>query len=1712
MALSAGEVEATLRLRDEMSAQFQQAQQNAKTFGDRIQQVATQTATASAGVVHAFKGIEGAVSAVISLPGTLRSMVLDPITSSLTSIGTKMTVGLTVPIVGFAAATLKASIDFEESFAGVLKTVDGLKDPMGRLTQDGKDMEQGFRNLAQRVPIAATELMNIGEIAGQLGVKKEGILKFTETIAQIAVTTDLTADAAATGLAQLGNIMQISTNDFDRLGSTLDRLGSESNATESGILEMSVRLAAAGKIAGLSAADVLGFSSALSSVGVEAEAGGTAFSKVFQDMFEAVQTGGGNLADFARVSGMTIGQFSKAFKTDAAGAVTSFVEGLHRIQKEGGNVFDVLRDVEFQDARLKRAILSAAEAGDQLRDSIHKGNEEWVANTYLQTEANTRFQTTGSTLKILWNRMVDISKVIGDSLKPALQFVLQIIDRLTPFVRGAADAFGKLPGPIQAVVLGAFAAAAAIGPLVLVLSSLVKTIALMSTLSTLNTLLGIFSGRTALAATSLGQFVGGLGPMAQGVIAGIDKTGALTNVLTGLVTWLRTGAIFVLEWVKGFFSFSNVMAYVEGAISGTLGLFETLIGYLVSLVGWPALIAAGFTVLALSFPGVRGALSDLLSVINSAVTILKFMAEDVIMTLVDGVKDAITWFLKWTGIADRLAPIMQAISNAINGATGFISKMASAMRELAEETEKADPKVRRVATWLAIAELFKTGNIGQAMAMYQSALLGLGAAAETAGDAAKGLKNPFNDLGSISDGLVAKIDPIGSGMAAAAKRAKEFKEDMEKLGVIGRQSIITQAAQGVGLEQLAKDFGVHEDSLKRLTKEHEHAASSGKKMAEALAALKGAEQGLSEAQMNGIRILKDKGLTEAQIAQLTGMSEAQVRLYGDAEELRKAKMERTTEAAQRQATAIVQAMTHERDVRRQNEAEIQKFEDEASALKAHGVQRSILLIEQERDNFIKALKQKEFASGDLYNKELNLAKAHYQHLIDVANHTFDTLHERMEQQGVFTRDDLKQTAADARTDYLQMKEDGGYSAQAVQEAWQRWYDADRAARGVMVTGWKKGLLDMAQMLVELGRTGTGVFASIAGGVGGVIAAIQAGAAAHQQLAQLRKQYQDGEASGAQVAMAYVQTIIAGYAQMAAATDNVSRAKAAIGGLQAGMETGMAIAGPWGAAIGGAVGFVVGLFRHNETRSVMKDVGKTWGTEISEGLAKSIAESEKKYHVSRSVAELLNISQIIDEAGGITTQNMGKFSAKASGLFSIIKQGGATGAKAMQELGATFTKLAEVAAPAGHIAGSALLNLVIQAKQVGVHVKEIDDFIKGQLQSASTALNDLVKANTDEQAKYFHDMVKFVLKDVDDKLIPGLTDSWEDWTSKFNHLSKEQRETFLKDVEGMRQTYQKDFTDMGVLTAATFTAMTASGMGYIEALNTLGPALDNLIDLQKKLGYAGDESFNELLHMRELVKANEPLMQQIEAMNRLMLGLGNAVGVNQKVFDTFASQAGAQFSKLKEVGFTTEEALQAMAPTLQTLYELQARFGFKVDETTQKLIDEAVKSGLVGKEHESAMDRVADSVQRIGDILATVFADKLPKALQLTADAAGRIGDRIRDIPDRDVHVHVHTDGDPDPGPHGTPPHHGKGGRFTRAHMAVVGDRPETIVPDAYLGDLAAAIASAGGAGGGGGDIVVHSTTVLDGRIIDERIERVSARAIKSGRSTVGTRNVKPRTY
>lgn len=305
------------------------------------------------------------------------------------------------------------AIEFESSFAGVRKTVSGTDAELDEIAQ-------GLRDMAKEIPVNVNELNRIAESAGQLGIQRPAILGFTRTVAKLGVTTNLAGEQGAVAMARLGNIMQTSQGDFDRMGSTIVALGNAGASTESEIAEMGLRIAGAGAQINLSEGDVLGYANALSSVGVEAEAGGSAISRTFINIAEAVETGGEGLEDFATVAGMSAEQFQTAFRDDAAGATATFIEGLGGIKKAGGDVFGTLKQLGITEIRQRDALLRAAGAGDVLRDSLELGNQAWKENNALNAEAAKRFETTESEVQLLKNAVDDAAISIGQQLTVAI--------------------------------------------------------------------------------------------------------------------------------------------------------------------------------------------------------------------------------------------------------------------------------------------------------------------------------------------------------------------------------------------------------------------------------------------------------------------------------------------------------------------------------------------------------------------------------------------------------------------------------------------------------------------------------------------------------------------------------------------------------------------------------------------------------------------------------------------------------------------------------------------------------------------------------------------------------------------------------------------------------------------------------------------------------------------------------------------------------------------------------------------------------------------------------------------------------------------------------------------------------------------------------------------------------------------------------------------
>lgn len=344
-------------------------------------------------------------------------------------------------VVGFFKSAKEEAIKFESAFAGVRKTTEATE-------REFKAIEKGLISLSKVIPLTASELAGIAETAGQLGVAKEDILAFTETIAKIGATTNLSEQEASTAFARIANIFQEPIANVENLASAVVDLGNNFATTEKEIIEFATRIAGAGKIAGLSTSDIVAIGTAFTSVGVQAEAGGTATQKVLFAINDAVSGGGKELNKFAQLTGQTTEGFAKRWREEPAKAFDDFVKGLATAGDKGAQV---LEELVAGDQRLARAFLSVASAGDLLTRALDKSSQAYVANTALVAEANKRFETSESKLRIQAQRWDELKRIIGSFIvKVLIPLITFFVDLSEDLVTGSKN-LGNFATAIKAL-------------------------------------------------------------------------------------------------------------------------------------------------------------------------------------------------------------------------------------------------------------------------------------------------------------------------------------------------------------------------------------------------------------------------------------------------------------------------------------------------------------------------------------------------------------------------------------------------------------------------------------------------------------------------------------------------------------------------------------------------------------------------------------------------------------------------------------------------------------------------------------------------------------------------------------------------------------------------------------------------------------------------------------------------------------------------------------------------------------------------------------------------------------------------------------------------------------------------------------------------------------------------------------------------------------
>lgn len=314
-------------------------------------------------------------------------------------------------------ASAKFAIDFENNFANVKKTVDGTPEQIEKIRQEIIDMTTVGINGHSAIPQTTAELTELAAAGGQLGITTDNIVDFTEVMAQMGSATNLVGEEGAATLARFQNVMGVGQNEIRNIGSAIVDLGNHSATTESEIAEMALRMGKYGSSVRMSAADVLGYSAALSSLGIEAQMGGSAIGRTWLSIETAVASGGEGLTKFAKYSGKSAEEFKEQWNTDSSGAFNGLLKGLQSAE----NLTLALDDLGINNTQDIQAMMALVNGYDLVTESVNRSNTAYKENTALQEEFDRKAETTASQLSVTKNNIVEAARSIGETMLPSIK-------------------------------------------------------------------------------------------------------------------------------------------------------------------------------------------------------------------------------------------------------------------------------------------------------------------------------------------------------------------------------------------------------------------------------------------------------------------------------------------------------------------------------------------------------------------------------------------------------------------------------------------------------------------------------------------------------------------------------------------------------------------------------------------------------------------------------------------------------------------------------------------------------------------------------------------------------------------------------------------------------------------------------------------------------------------------------------------------------------------------------------------------------------------------------------------------------------------------------------------------------------------------------------------------------------------------------------------
>ncbi|RYU29977.1 phage tail tape measure protein [Enterococcus faecalis] len=444
------------------------------------------------------------------------------------SVGKKMSIGLTAPIVGIGTASIKAFSEVDEG-------MDTVTAKTGATGKELEKLQESFKNVAANAPDSFEDVgIAVGEVNTRLGFTGEKLEKASDDFLKFATVNKTDVEGAIQLVTRAMGDAGIEADKYNQVLDYLTVAGQKSGISVDKLAENLAKYGAPMRALGIDTKNAIALFAGWEKAGVNTE---IAFSGMKKAISNWGKEGKNSGEEFKKV----MQQIKDA--PDIASATTLAIEAFG--SKAGPDLADAIKGGRFEVDEYVKALEEAGGALDQTFDDMQDPPDQ--------------AKVAMNNIKLILN---DLGQTILGVLAPSLQ-------NLTEWLKNLQQWFTNLSPNAKQLIVVIGGIAAAIGPVLVVLGTLASSI---------SSLIPVI----AFIASPIGLVIAAVAAWVAAIVVAYNKIGWFRDFINTSFKVIKDIVVGVFNVLKD--TTKSTFDFITGFIGGAMDGSAKIIGDYVNAI------------------------------------------------------------------------------------------------------------------------------------------------------------------------------------------------------------------------------------------------------------------------------------------------------------------------------------------------------------------------------------------------------------------------------------------------------------------------------------------------------------------------------------------------------------------------------------------------------------------------------------------------------------------------------------------------------------------------------------------------------------------------------------------------------------------------------------------------------------------------------------------------------------------------------------------------------------------------------------------------------------------------------------------------------------------------------------------------------------------------------------------------------------------------